>query len=128
MPLHAAFAHTIPQSDEFQKKDPRCASLALAVGQRMERPFGIAVKKGRLDGYPVSFFNAYEVSCRARAEEAGPTPLPATRPNSGFPRCWASCGRLCTRRCMYAVVLRFRQRVYYSSLAPVKLALLVDDG
>jgi hypothetical protein len=66
-----------------------------------------------------AFFNASGVSCRARAEEVGPTPFPATRPCSWFPRCSR------TRRCRYAVALRFRRRVYHRSLALVKLAVSV---
>jgi hypothetical protein len=49
-----------------------------------EAPFGTN-KKGHLGHFQVSFFNAYGVSCRARAEEAGPTSIVGDSPLIGSP-------------------------------------------
>ena len=45
MPLHAAFPRIALWPNKLQKKHPRCASFALGVTQRLERPFGNRSKK-----------------------------------------------------------------------------------
>jgi hypothetical protein len=64
----------------------------------------------------VSFFHAYGVSCRARAEEAGPTTTVVDSPQNRFPRCY------CIRRS--------GMRFFHDPIAPIvpHSASLVNNG
>ena len=86
------FANSIGvfQFDDVKKDTPRHVAPPLqrywsGASVSPERPY--TKKKGHAGRDPVSFFDAYGVSCRARAEEAHPTAILADSPHgNGFPR------------------------------------------